>query len=267
MSRVPVQYIILIMAPSDRVSPTHPSARLLRRRRAFSRAAAVLSAGAVMAAVLLAATGPSLVAQAADTDALSPDEVRAFTEAWAKQPRVALDVTSSAPVVIVKFNDYECPTCRQMELMYRPILDAFAQSNPGQIDYVMKDWPWNAACNFNTASTLHGHEAACDAAAAARMARDRGKYREMADWLFANQGTTPAGVREAAQRLLGVTDFDAEYAKKLPEIRRDIADGGVLQIRGTPTFFINGVRFNQLIQPQYFELAIRLELQKHAGAK
>jgi protein-disulfide isomerase len=219
--------------------------------------------GAAMAAViLLFPAGRTLAAQAAGTGPLSAEEVQAFTDAWAKQPRVDLGVTSAAPVVIVKFNDYECPTCRAMEQMYRPILDAFAQSNPGQVDYVLKDWPWNSACNFNTASTIHGHEAACDAAAAARMARERGKYREMADWLFANQGTTPAGVRAAAQRLLGVTDFDAEYAKQLPDIRRDIADGGVLQVQSTPTFFINGVRFNQLIPPEYFELAIQLEMSK-----
>jgi protein-disulfide isomerase len=230
------------------------------RHRAWSHVAAAL--GAAVAVIAWLPAGVAIAAQAADAGAPSAEDVRAFTEAWAKQPRVDLGVTSSAPVVIVKFNDYECPTCRAMEAMYRPILDKFAQSNPGAIDYVMKDWPWNAACNFNTASTLHGHEAACDAAAAARMARDRGKSREMADWLFANQGVPPAAVRDAARRLLGVTDFDAEYAKKLPDIRRDIADGGVLQIRSTPTFFINGVRFDQLIQPQFFELAIQLEMSK-----
>jgi protein-disulfide isomerase len=246
------------MSPRDRESLPHLPARDLRA--VCPRLAAVLYAAAIVTVILLFPKDGTLAAQAATTNAPPTDAVQAFTEAWAKQPRVDLGIKSSAAVVIVKFNDYECPTCRVMEEMYRPVLDKFAKSNPGQVDYVMKDWPWNAACNFNTASTIHGHEAACDAAAAARMARDRGKYQEMADWLFANQGTTPAAVRDAAQRLLGVTDFDAEYAKKLPDIRRDIADGGVLQIRGTPTFFINGVRFDQLIQPQYFELAITLEL-------
>jgi protein-disulfide isomerase len=239
------------MASTDRESPIRPATR-----------AALALCAATMAVILLFPNGGTLAAQAAATGALSAEDVQAFTDAWATQPRVDLGVTSSAPVVIVKFNDYECPTCRAMEQMYRPILDEFERSNPGEIDYVMKDWPWNSACNFNTASTIHGHEAACDAAAAARMARDRGKYREMADWLFANQGTTPAAVRDAAQRLLGVTDFDAEYAKKLPDIRRDIADGGVLHIEGTPTYFINGVRLDSMIHPQFFELAIQLELKK-----
>jgi protein-disulfide isomerase len=59
-----------------------------------------------------------------------------------------------------------------------------------------------------------------------------------------------------------VTDFDREYAEKLPDIRRDIADGGVLGINSTPTYFINGVRLPSGMMPlQYFELAINLELQ------
>ena len=90
-----------------------------------------------------------------------------------------------------------------------------------------------------------------------------GKYDEMVAWLYANQGTTPAAVRDAAVRILGVKDFDKEYALKLPEIRRDIADGGVLRINSTPTFFINGVRIpDGVIPPDYFELAINLELKR-----
>jgi protein-disulfide isomerase len=95
------------------------------------------------------------------------------------------------------------------------------------------------------------------------MARERGKVDVMVDWLFANQGTTPQAVREAASRLLGVTDFDHEYALKLPEIRKDIADGGVLRIDGTPTYFVNGVRLpSSGIPPEYLELAINLELKR-----
>jgi hypothetical protein len=94
------------------------------------------------------------------------------------------------------------------------------------------------------------------------MAKARGKGDEMIAWLFTNQGTTPAAVRDAAQRIAGVTNFDTEYARVLPEIRRDVADGGVLRINSTPTYFINGVRLPELIRPEYFELAINLELKK-----
>lgn len=193
---------------------------------------------------------------------VAADAEAAFSAAWAKQPRVDLGIKSTAKVVIVKFNDFECPACRQADEFYKPVLAKFAASDPGAVEYIMKDWPWNASCNFNATSTIRGHEASCDAAAAARMARDRGKYDEMVGWLYANQDTTQQNVRDAARRILGVTDFDAEYTKKLPDIRRDIADGGVLGINSTPTFFVNGVRLPSTMMPEYLDLAIRLEMKK-----
>ena len=107
------------------------------------------------------------------------------------------------------------------------------------------------------------------------MARDRDKDDEMVEWLFANQPTlTELGMRGGtgaadaikaqAQTMLGVTDSNAEYAKKLPDVQRDIADGGALNVTSTPTFFINGVRATdgqgKFLPPQYFDLAIKLEL-------
>jgi len=217
----------------------------------------------ILTSVLLLA-GWVVLPTALDAQTLSPDAKSNFEQAWVQQPRVNLGIPAGgAKVVIVKFNDFMCPSCRQAELLYKPLLEKFNRSNPGAVKYVVKDWPWNSSCNFNTASTISGHEAACNAAAAARMARDRGKYDEMVDWLYANQGTTAAAVRSAAERILGVKDFDTEYARKLPDIRRDIADGGVLRIDSTPTFFINGVRVGMIAAP-YFELAVSLEL-KRAG--
>lgn len=193
---------------------------------------------------------------------LSADERQSFATAWARQPRVDVGVPADgARVVILKFNDYECPACRQAEAAYALVLEKFAASHPKAVKYVVKDWPWNAACNFNATRTIPGHEAACDAAAAARMARDRGKFAEMAAWLYANQGVTPEAVRAAASRMLGLADFESEYRLKLTDIRRDIAEGGVLRIDSTPTYFINGVRLpSGILPPELFELAITLEL-------
>ncbi|HVZ22624.1 MAG TPA: thioredoxin domain-containing protein [Vicinamibacterales bacterium] len=223
-----------------------------RIRIPFATACALLAGLALASFVPVAAQGT-----------ISAEAQTNFAQAWANQPRVDLGIPGAgAKVVVVKFNDYECPSCRQSEQMYKPIFDKLAKSSPGAVKYVVKDWPWNSLCNFNTASTIPGHEASCNAAAAARMAKERGKGDEMIAWLFANQGTSPAAVRDAAQRIAGVTNFDAEYARVLPEIRRDVADGGVLRINSTPTYFINGVRLSELIRPEYFELAINLELKK-----
>ncbi len=214
---------------------------------------ATLSAGPAERALQEAAP-PSAGAQ------LAPEVRTAFEQAWSRQPRVDVNVPAEgARVVILKFNDYECPGCREAEELYHPILERLSAAHPGVIKYVVKDWPWNASCNFNVAKTIAGHEASCDAAAAARIARDHGKFDAMTAWLFAHQGASPEAVRQAATELLGLADFDKPYALKLPEIRSDIADGGVLGIASTPTYFINGVRVG-LLQPVLFEFAIELEM-------
>lgn len=244
--------------------------RLSRDLQAVTQNPAVLmltllfAVGTVAAVMAFPGEGEAPAAEAAP----AADAREAFARAWAQQPRVDLGIPADgAKVIVVKFNDYECPGCRQAEVIYKPVLEKFEASHPGAIKYVVKDWPWDAACNFHASSTIRGHEAACAAAAAARMAADRGKHDEMEDWLYANQGTTPAALREAAARILGVTDFDREYALKLPDIRRDIADGGVLGINSTPTYFINGVRLpaDRMMPPNYFELAISLELETPAS--
>jgi uncharacterized membrane protein/protein-disulfide isomerase len=200
--------------------------------------------------------------QAAAAPAPTAGQQLDFATAWKQQPRVEMGIDpEGASVVVVKYNDFECPSCRQAEVYYKSVFDKFAASHPGAVKYVVKDWPLDSACNFHMMSTVPRHEAACDAAAAARMARDRGKYQEMVDWIYANQGVTQAEMRAAAQRILGVTDFDREYAQKLPEIRKDIADGGVLNITSTPTYFINGVRLPGGFPLQSFEMAITLELE------
>jgi uncharacterized membrane protein/protein-disulfide isomerase len=190
-----------------------------------------------------------------------------FAEAWSKQPRIDLGIPADgAKVIIVKFNDFQCPSCRITHEWYQPVLDKFEQSNPGAVKYVLKDWPWNTKCN-SSGQTLH--PGACEAAVAVRIARSQGKDKEheMEEWLFAHQ-QPPASAEEvkaSAQKILGITDFDQQYQQKLPDIRRDVADGVALGVNGTPTFFINGVRIFQTMPPAYFELAIQLELNRAAG--
>lgn len=226
--------------------------------------ALVLVAGVGAAAALFPREGQP--AAEAPSSSSVPDDVRAaFTEAWSKQPRVDLGIPADgAKVLVVKFNDFECTTCRSAETFYEPIIDRINAAQPGAVKVVFKDWVWNNTCNPHTSGTIPGHEASCEAAVAARIARDQGKYEEMKTWLFANQGVTPEALRAQATRMLGIQDFDREYAIRMKDVQQDIADGYALQIAGTPTYFINGVRIpsERLIAAEYFELAIELELKR-----
>jgi protein-disulfide isomerase len=232
-----------------------------------------------LALVAGAGSGSGLVrAQTAGPPALPADAVANFTNAWAQQPRVNLGIAAgTAKVVIVKFNDYQCPGCAVTHEWYTPILARFEKTNPGAVKYVVKDWPWNVKCNSALVGVVGApdHLAACDAAAAVRMAgaQGRAKALEMQDWLYANlQTLSPESVQTAAGRILGVKNFAAEYAKHLPGIRQDTADGQALGVRSTPTLFINGVRIEptptvSLMPAQYFELAIQIELRKAQGRR
>ena len=177
-------------------------------------------------------------------------------------PRIPLAISNDgAKVLIVKFNDYQCPACGQSYLMYKPVLAKYAASNPGAVKVVMKDYPLNADCNASMRTTLH--PSACDAAVAVRLARNHGKGEALEDWLYTHQtDMTPASVRQAAREVGGVTDFDAKYQGTLELVKGDIALGQSLKVSQTPTFFINGIKVDGAWAPQFFDQAIAFELQR-----
>ncbi len=180
----------------------------------------------------------------------------------ASQPRVPLAVPNDgAKVLIVKFADYQCPACGQAYLAYKPILTKYAASHPGAVKMVMKDFPLNADCNSGVRSTLH--PAACDAAVAVRLARAHNKGDELEDYFYNHQQEmTPASVRKAAREIGLVTDFDAKYGATLALVKGDIALGQSLKVNQTPTLFLNGLKIDGAMAPQFFDQAIALELQR-----
>ena len=166
-----------------------------------------------------------------------------------------------AKVLIVKFNDYQCPACGQSYEWYRPILAKYETTQPGKVRFVTLDFPLNHACNGSVARDLH--LAACEAAVAVRLAREKGRGDAMEQWLYANQASlTPEIVRAAARDVGGVQDFDARYAGLLQAVKTDAALGGLNNVRSTPTFFINGTLIVGALPPQFFDAAIALELKR-----
>ena len=164
-----------------------------------------------------------------------------------------------AKVLIVKFNDFQCPACGNSYLSYKPILAKYESQYPGAVRMVLKDYPLNSDCNPKS-SMLHA--GACHAAVAARLAREHNRGEQMEDWLYAHQtGMTPESVKQAAREVGQVTDFDARDAATLELVKADISLGTQLDIRSTPTFFINGVKVEGEWATQYFDQAIAYELQ------
>lgn len=182
-----------------------------------------------------------------------------FDKWYESLPRVPLAVpTDGAKVLIVKFNDYQCPPCRMTHEQYKPVIAKYQGMYPGKVKFVTKDFPLDPECNVNAPGGQH--MASCEAAAAVRLARAKGRGEAMEEWLFANQPQmTPDLVRQGVRSIAGVEDFDAQYARTLDLVKGDIALGASLQVRATPTFFINGVRI-PVVKPEYFDRAIAYEL-------
>ena len=185
-----------------------------------------------------------------------------FEKWYLSQPRVTLDIPAEgAKVVVVKFNDYQCPPCRQSFMEYKSVFAKYNTELPGAVRYVMKDFPLESECNAAVTTSLHA--SACEASVAVRLARARKQSDPLEDWLFANQpNLTPELVKQGAREVGQVTDFDARYASTLELVRADIALGRELGVRSTPTFFINGVKLEGALPAVYFDQAIAYELRK-----
>ena len=180
-----------------------------------------------------------------------------FERYYSSQPRVPLVIPAEgAKVLVVKFNDYQCPPCRQSYMDYKSVFAKYEASNPGAVRFVTKDFPLESECNSGGA-----HQAGCEAAVAVRLAREKGKASEMEEWLFANQPTmTPEKVREGVREIAQVTTFDARYPMVIEQVKADTAYGRQLGVRSTPTFYINGVKIEGMLPVAYFDQAIEYEL-------
>lgn len=223
-------------------------------------------AAIVVALLFVAGAGTTLAlfprgASADGTPAATADQRSELERFMETAPRIPLIIPNEdAKVLIVKFNDFQCPACGHSHESYKPILAKYEAQYPGVVRVVLRDYPLSSKCNPSSQTDLH--PGACDAAVAARRARERGRGEAMEEWLYTHQqGMTPESVRQAAREVGQVTDFEEKYASTLEQVKADIALGNQLGIRSTPTFFINGVKVEGEWAPQYFDQAIAYELQ------
>ncbi len=194
------------------------------------------------------------------TESIDADQLAEFNKWIDSQPKVNVPVPANgAQVLIVEFFDYQCPSCRQAYMEYKGIVAKY--KNDPKVRFVTMDFPLDSECN-----TAGIHPAACEAAAAVRMAKAKGKGAEMEDYFFSNQEKmTPTWVKDSARKVAGVADFDTEYPKVLEQVKADAALGRQLDVQGTPTFFVNGIKVNAL-RPVFFEALIEHELKKGSAS-
>jgi len=226
---------------------------------AFPREAHAAAASASPASTSQSAS-TSTAAVAAQVPALTDQQRADFLKWYEVQPRVSVPVElDGAKVLVVKFNDYQCPPCRQSYLEYKSLFEKYKAT--GQLKFVLKHFPLEHECNAAVQSDLHA--AACEAAAAVVMAQAKGTADKLEEWFFANQPSlTPALVKEGAASIGGIKDFDAQYARALTLVKTDAGLGALLGAKSTPTFIINGHVIAGSLPAPYFEAAIQQELSR-----
>jgi protein-disulfide isomerase len=159
-----------------------------------------------------------------------------------KAPRLTLPVgerdhsegPADAPLVLVEYGDYQCPYCGAAY----PIVKKVQKELGSQLRFVFRNFP-----------ITNAHPHAQWAAETAEAAAAQGKFWEMHDYLYENQAS------------LGDEAFFEKYEKKLkldmPKLEHDVAQhvyasrvqedfmSGVRSgVNGTPTFFVNGERYD-----------------------
>ena len=194
----------------------------------------------------------------------------AFAVEWAARSRATLPaMITDNRVVVVVFMDWQCPGCLDLYPMLASLVESYERPLAGRVSLVSRDYPWNARCNPYTTTMIH--QAACEAAAAVRMARGRGREEAMIDWILAdpdrlNDPGVVDRIRAEAERLMEGLDFDAEYTSALAAMQEDEALGQQLGVNVTPTVFVNGVLVPDLNWKSgdlsALDWAIRLELRR-----
>jgi protein-disulfide isomerase len=141
--------------------------------------------------------------------------------------------SATAAVTLLEYGDYECPYCAQAYMIVKEIQER--QGN--KLRFVFRSFPL-------TKIRPHAYQAALAVEAAAA----QGRYWEMYDFLFKHgQVLTDDNLRQSAAKLgLNVSKFDREFLDRTysRHVDEDIQSGKESGVTKTPTFFINGDRYN-----------------------
>ena len=138
----------------------------------------------------------------------------------------------NAPITIVEYGDYECPHTGMAYPVVQDIMKQFGD----QIYFVFRNFPLN---------DIHPH--AQHAAEAAEAAAAQDKFWQMHDYLFEHQKALDDNhLLEYAQKVgLDIDKFKKEMSEHVytPLINKSLKAGIDSGVEGTPTFFVNGVRY------------------------
>jgi protein-disulfide isomerase len=139
---------------------------------------------------------------------------------------------ATAPVTLVEYGDYQCPSCGDAFPLIKKLQKHFGE----KLRFVFRNFP------------LEMHPYAEHAAETAEFAAAHDKFWEMHDLLFKHQANLADGslLKLAGQLKLSDADLtDAlEKGTYAARVKHDL-DGGLRSgVSGTPMFYLNGVLYD-----------------------
>lgn len=147
----------------------------------------------------------------------------------------------NAPITIIKYADFNCGHCMHASHVLTKIL---AEYN-GIVKIVYRNFPLDGNCN-KLVQRKNPEASSCVAASASLCANEQGKFKEMYSSLYADNemgvmhtGTT---IRNIASKIgLNLPAFQSCMGSERPlnQIRKEVDEGGRLNIQGTPSIYLN----------------------------
>jgi protein-disulfide isomerase len=139
----------------------------------------------------------------------------------------------NAIVTLVEYGDYQCPFCAAAQPNVRRVQAQFGE----KLALVYRHFPLTEI-----------HPDALVAAQTAEFAGDHGLFWEMHEAIFQNQRMLSQTMLFALASRFGLSQFELRDAinrgRYLGKINDDFMGGIRSGVNGTPTFFINGERYN-----------------------
>jgi protein-disulfide isomerase len=139
----------------------------------------------------------------------------------------------NAPVQLVEYGDYQCPHCGAAF----PVVNAIERLFNGKLTFVFRHFPLSEV-----------HPWAEPAAIAAEAADRQGKFWPMHNMLFQyQQQLSPRTLLVFAEELeLNIRSFKADLSDPAlaEKVEAHFESGVRSGVNGTPSFFINGYKYN-----------------------
>lgn len=141
--------------------------------------------------------------------------------------------STNAVIELVEYGDYQCPYCGQAYPIVKIIQERFGDD----LKFVFRNFPLSEI-----------HPQAKMAAIASEAAGKQGKFWEMHDTIFENQKRLHQSALIEYAKLIGLNHekfaTDLENYELIEKVEADFESGIRSGVNATPTFFINGEKYN-----------------------